>query len=165
MTSNRARIPVYDDDDYLNAINKDIFNASSKIGIQINRDMVTNNIKATKGKLTARILKDRLLLEICGMRFSRNHRLFAVFDRKFQQLFTAGIVEYHVGIDNQLRNPKRYSHLYPDEPQVLTLEHLEAGFVIWLAAVLFAAIVFLLQWLMMFVDVHFYKFLMLYKPN
>lgn len=158
---NRAHVAVFNNDAYYKAGETDILDPSNKIGIQIGRDETTRFIWKTKGKFANRILKDRLLLETCGMQFPRNHRFFTAFDRKLQQLFTAGLVDYNINsIISNFRDLKRYAHLYPDEPQVLTLEHLEAGFVIWLISVLSAAIVFFLQWLKKFVDFLILKYLM-----
>lgn len=86
-------MPVFDDFAYDDAGQKDIYDPSKKIGIQVSREFLSSFTIYSKGKFAARLLKDRLLLEMCGMRFSRNHRLFEAFDRKLQQLFSAGITK------------------------------------------------------------------------
>lgn len=78
---------------------------------------------------------------------SPNHRLYDPFDKKLQQLFTGGIVEYHQLFYSKYANAKRYEHLHREGPQVLTLKHLEAGFSIWLFSITFAIFAFLLEWL------------------
>lgn len=135
--------------------------------MQVDRDISLHLIHYSSGNFSARILRDRLILEMCGMRFPRNHRLFAAFDKKFEKLFTAGIVSKHQDhwSFNYLRNPKRYEHLSPNGPRKLTLEHLEAGFVIWLISVSIAVMVFLLQWIVMLENFFIFKLLMLYKPK
>lgn len=49
-------------------------------------------------------------------------------------------------------NPKRYAHLFAASPQVLTMEHLQAGFVIWLVSILVSLTAFTLEWLVRLKD-------------
>lgn len=101
----------------------------------------------TKGKFSQRILKNRLLLEMCGIQFPINHRLFDVFNRKFQQLFSSGIINRYIEGYFDFQKQKRFAHLYPEGPEVLTMKHLEAGFFVWLCSIFLAVFVFAVEWL------------------
>jgi hypothetical protein len=101
----------------------------------------------TNGKLAKRLLKEGLFMEWIGMKFKRNSEYFEIFDEKLQQLVTAGIIDHLISFRKEMLNLKRYAHLYRDEPQVLTMKNLEAGFVIWLISVSIAVCVFICEWI------------------
>lgn len=87
------------------------------------------------------------------MLFERNHYLFEEFDRKFEQMFNAGLINYYAENFFKSMNQKRYKHLYRDsDPQVLSLKHLEAGLVIWLVSISFAIIAFTIEWISRLLD-------------
>lgn len=106
----------------------------------------------SNGTFLQRILtKDRMLHEICGSEVPRQNKLFEILDRKIQQLFATGIISHLIDLVMKDANPKRYSHLYPDDgPKVLTMEHLQAGFKIWLFSLSLAIIAFIVEWLSRF---------------
>lgn len=101
----------------------------------------------TKGRFAQRLLKENLYMEMCGMQFHANHQFFDVLNRKLHQLFVAGIIDEYNKEWLDMFNPLRYAHLYPKEPQVLTMEHLEAGFVIWIAALSLSIVAFAAEWI------------------
>lgn len=75
-------------------------------------------------------------------------RLLSVIDRKLQQLFVGGLIEHYDSEYKEKINPKRFLHLQdPTGPKVLTLEHLRAGFVVWLVSIVFALAVFSFEWM------------------
>lgn len=94
------------------------------------------------------------------MSFPLFHRFIEVFDEKLQQLFTGGIIDIHSEIWVKPENFKNYKHFYShlEEPQILTLEHLEAGFVVWLISISFAVFSFMLEWLITFCEFLLIKF-------
>lgn len=87
-----------------------------------------------------------------GLVFNKGHKLYEVFDRKLQDLFVTGIIERNIRITTDRGNPKRFAHLYRDGPEVLTMEHLEASFVICLAPLSLALIAFLFEWIIRIVE-------------
>lgn len=102
----------------------------------------------TEGLVLKRVLyKDRLDLAMIGMIFPRNHRLYEIFDRKFQQMFVGGLVDRYVSVYTRGLDAKMYAHLYEPVPQMLTLEHLEAGFVVWLVSLSLGIFAFGCEWL------------------
>lgn len=111
--------------------------------------------RLTHGKVLGRIHHERLWIDVRAFGFPRHHFLIEPFDHKIQQLFEAGLISKFremIGYGGYL-NPKhpeylRYKELYePDGPQVLTMEHLEACFVIWLVSIVIAVVAFALEWI------------------
>lgn len=80
-------------------------------------------------------------------KFPNTHRLFEPFNQKIQELVEAGIVNLHFSYDLKYNNLKRYNYLVFDEPQVLTMKQLEAGFVIWIICLSLSPVAFLMEWL------------------
>lgn len=101
----------------------------------------------SQGKLLERIVNERLWVDMTGMSFKANDKFYETFNRKFQQMFTAGLIDHFKAYNKEKMNPKLYAHLNAGGPQVLTMEHLEAGFVVWLVSLSFAVLAFILEWI------------------
>jgi hypothetical protein len=116
--------------------------------------------KRTKGKILERLLKERMMLGMAGMAFPRNHYLFEEFNKRFQQLFRGGFIKLFIEQYEECLDPKRFRHLHPgDEPQVLTMEHLKAGFVVWVISFSFAIIAFIAEWIIRLKQYFAFKFI------
>lgn len=127
-------------------------NSSFKGAVQVFDEMLRFLAADTKGLFLRRVFEERLYFEMFGLKLSYFHYLFEVLDRKIQQLFVGGIIDHYNSEFNEYLNPKRYEHLHPTGPQVLTLEHLRAGFVVWLVSVTVAILTFAWEWIMALVD-------------
>lgn len=136
----------------------DIYNPMYKGGVIASFDQMVYENVITNGRFLRRVMKEDLFTDMHGLRFDYFHVFFKIFDRKIQQLFTGGITNHYIDEVIGNFNPKRYDNLYVDEPQILTLEHLEAGFVIWLLAMSFAVCIFMLEWLKNFKDFLVFKY-------
>lgn len=99
------------------------------------------------GMILSRLLSERFYLGMSGMIFPRNHRFFEMFDKKFQQLVTAGIIDHMNKPYFEYTSWNYYKHKYPVGPKVLTMEHLEAGFKVWLVSLSFAFGAFFIEWI------------------
>lgn len=116
-------------------------------------------VKFTFGKMLERVFKERIFLDIQGLAFRQNHQFHEVIDKKIQQFFEAGLINYYNAGWKELFNPKhpqymRYKAKFePGGPQVLTMTHLQAGFVIWLVSICVAIVVFLMELLNKFLQV------------
>lgn len=124
--------------------------------------------------MCARIIKESFITFSCGLETPRNHMLFNIFDLKMQQLLAAGIIQLlmkkHERLDPEsFKKPQLltkeylrdvYPKLYPKGPKVLTMEHLEAGFVVWMASLLLASITFMLEWINRMADILVIKFIL-----
>lgn len=117
-------------------------------------------INESNGLFQRRLLKEIILTDRCGICFPIHHRLFTIFNRKIQQLIEGGIVDLLKEEALKYLNPNRYKHLFTQEPEVLSMRHLEAGFVIWLISVCFACLVFALEWLITFKEYLIFKCLL-----
>jgi len=92
---------------------------------------------------TYKFPKDNFVSYLSGFTLEKNHILFKPLKKNLQRLFEAGVMEKYPGknmffdYDNLMKpfDP-------PTDPVVLTLTHLQAGFMIWLCAVLIAILSF-----------------------
>lgn len=118
---------------------------------------------ATKGTFSRRILNDRLLLEMKVLLAARHNKLFDLIDRKMQQFFEGGLF-YAFTANIRRKVEKRLSPEYTETFKVLTLEELEAGFVISVVPLLFAISAFCLERMIalknfiLFIFVGFFRF-------
>lgn len=109
------------------------------------------HVENSQGKLLKRLLKKRIMLEMNGIAFSRSSKFFFIFDKKLQQLFTAGLTNRYAYILH--RDERAYEKFESSSgPQVLTLKHLEAGFVVWLITLSTAIIIFIAEWVLDYVN-------------
>jgi hypothetical protein len=161
ITLIRATIADSSNEKMLQIITKLIYDPNFKGCIELSEKSLYYDIAATQGRIAKRLVRNILPVEMNSIYFPPNHDFFEVFDEKIQQLFTAGIVNHFVDEYKKYENLKRYKHLYPDGPRVLSLMDLEAGFVIWLASISFAMVVFVIEWMIRirrwFVFVHVLK--------
>lgn len=115
----------------------------------------------TRGQLLDRIIDERFLLQMKGILFKPNHKLFDIVDKMIQQEFTTGLVDYYTKPYFHFLNKKKRRFQPLKGPKVLTLKHLEAGFLIWLACICFAAMAFVCEWLNRLKDELVLKYLLL----
>lgn len=125
---------------------KRIHDPNFKGGLQVNQDYLIAFTRFSKGLFLDRVLKETLYTEIVGLELPKNHKFFEIFDKKIQQLFNAGIVDYYRDEFVQFTKPKRYKHLHNSKPKVLTLKILEAGFVVWLISLFMSFLAFVGEW-------------------
>lgn len=119
-------------------------------------DNVYRLLKASEGVLFERFLDDRFIQNSYGVQFAKNHKLFNIFDAKMQQLFESGLVNVFAEPWFKYLNPKHpwYKHLrnLNEGPKVLTLEHLQAGFIVWLCSLSFAFAAFGFEFIFKYKD-------------
>lgn len=129
-------------------------NPISKLAVYTPWTILALFTNITKGRILKHLLKERWLIKMEGMQFIANSYLFEEFDRKFQQLFEGGLPNFYAAdyFIFKNANPKHFEHLYLDGPQVLSLKHLEAGFVVWLSSKAFAIVAFMIEWLIRLLD-------------
>lgn len=139
-----------------------IFDPSFKGAIHLNSFSKTSYAFWTRGEILKRIIKEPFITESCGMEMLHNNKLFDAFDMKTQQLVAAGIIGHHINVFENVFNPNYYKKpklltrqyleivyikSFPEGPHILTWEHLEAGFVVWLCCLLFALLAFIFEWI------------------
>lgn len=120
-------------------------------GIQVLHDSLPIQTLLTNGSILKRILKEQFRVQMFSFRQKKNY-MIDVLNDKLAQLAESGIIEFFERDREDLLNIKRYEHLNYDGPKVLTLKHLEAGFVVWLVTVSFTFIIFAFEWLVTFLN-------------
>lgn len=101
--------------------------------------------------LKLKILKERLLAAYQVLLLPAHHRFFNSFNEKFKLMLEAGLF-------NQYIEESMYLHIahaqeQPEEPfKVLTLDELEAGFIVCMVPLLLTLVVFCLEWIVTLKD-------------
>jgi hypothetical protein len=146
-----------------------LYNPDFKGGVVLNYFDLKEQAKITNGAILEVILPEPFRDQLCGLGLlgvdpASNFDLFNNFTMR---LFEAGIVQHWMDETNKYLDPnyykkpllftKEYLHeiypkTHPHGAQKLTLNQLEAGFVIYLAAVALCLVVFLLEWLVRLKD-------------
>lgn len=147
VRANRARFSLLDRKMYKAIWDEKIFDSKFRGGTKTFSDELIEAAVETKGKILKRVLPMRLGLDMRSMIFTKCHKLFWIIDEKIQEFVTGGLIEHYNKEFYEALDPKRYDHLYAKGPKVLTLDHLEAGFVIWLVSICFTIVVFACEWL------------------
>lgn len=120
-----------------------------KIGLFYTLDMYYDFIRRALNRTKApETLKNRFSLESIVFLFLPLHFLYKVFDRKIQQYIEADLINYNVRTWREFNNPKKYEP-YKLPFTILTLEELEAGFVISLVPLTLSLVVFCIEWMVM----------------
>lgn len=123
-----------------------IFNHSFRGVYELNFETFILSFISSQGKILSRLLPESLSMEITCMIFPKFHRFFDIFDQKIQQLIIGGFVnstrDFH-----KTASHKKYTQSFAElgGPQILTMEHLETGFVVWLVSISFSIITFSLE--------------------
>lgn len=127
-----------------------IFSSKFKGGIVYPGNAKYYGLLKTLGRLRERYLDQPSWIDPYSLAFPRNHKFYEAFDEKIHQLWTYGLIERYLSAYQKFGDKKFYKkfrHLYlTDGPQVLTMKHLEAGFVICLIAVAFSLLAFAMEW-------------------
>lgn len=127
-----------------------MFNSTFKDAIHIRGDLLWQTSQNTQGRLLKLLIKERFALAMMGIHFPRNHKLFEIFDRKLQQMLAAGLINYHVAEELLWMKPKSYekyrNKFENDDPKILSIKDLKAGFVIWLCSIVISMVAFIFEW-------------------
>lgn len=145
---------------YFDVLYNKIHDPLFKGGAFIDSRDISTAANITNGAILNRLFRGSFLFEPCGLEMPDSSKFFDVFELKTQQLFTAGIIDFYVEHDKKYLDPNFYKkrklltkeyleEIYPKlfnrGPGVLTLKHVEAGFVIWIVFLVLSLIVFLIE--------------------
>jgi hypothetical protein len=119
-----------------------IYDYNFQIVFHLPLDRIQHYMIKSRGKLLKRVIKEKISDKTKALIFPRNHGLFEGFDEKIEQMLQAGLVDFYGRNFSETINPKRFKHLVIDEVQPMSLVHLEAGFVVWMASILLPVIAF-----------------------
>lgn len=85
-------------------------------------------------------LKEKIISDYMGLALYKNSFMYELINRKVVQFMESGLAQ-------SLVDSYRYIKKHADkiEPNVLTLEHLQAGFYVWLACIVVSLIAFIME--------------------
>lgn len=92
------------------------------------------------------LLKDRFILETQVLLFPQHHFIFEELERKLQQYIQSGFVTYNTRDFDHDQNQKRYEE-FREPFAVLTIDELEAGFIVCTIPFILSIFVFALEWM------------------
>lgn len=129
-----------------------LYTAGTKTGMFFYKNTMSFDLMDRVQKSVApKLLENRYNLEHDVLLFPQRHFFFEVFDRKIQQLLEAHLIDHNLKNDNDEGNLKQFDkHEQPFK--VLTLDELEAGFVISIAPLALSLVAFCLEWLVTIKD-------------
>lgn len=88
-------------------------------------------------------LIDKFEFVYYGIPFKPFNPFLEIFNFKVAQLFEAGLTEYWI---KNFQNPKGFSQKVDKiGPEILTMEHLEVGFLVWLISLTLSIVVFVVE--------------------
>lgn len=95
--------------------------------------------------LEAKILQERSSGEHTVLYLPAHHKFFSSFNKKFKQMFEAGLFNVYLNEEKEffIKNTTKVTE---EAFKVLTMEELEAGFVVCMVPMLMAVTVFLCEW-------------------
>lgn len=115
-----------------------------KGAVQVLQDDLKYQMFLTNGTILKRYLNQHLYVKRLCFKF-RNELLAEIINEKIHQLQSGGLIDFFEREDKGSINPNRFEHLHYNGPEVLTMDHLKAGFVVWLVTVLFASCIFICE--------------------
>lgn len=131
----------------LNVIYERAYIPGSKIASYYSSEMYQSMVREQMNRSDPpALLEARFLLEARAFRFPNHHFLFEIFDRKLQQYSEADLISYNTKEFKDKSDPNKFKD-NEDPFKVLTLEELEAGFVVCLVPLIFSFLVFVLEWM------------------
>lgn len=137
-----------------------MFNHSFKGLLKVDLRMLHQLLKETRGKFKSRMKFRKSDDDTWRFDFAHYHRFLDSFNNKLQQLVTAGIINLYFTYASPDLNMKRYSHFFIEEPQILTMTDLNAGFSIWIICCSLGPIAFLIEWMIRIKDYFVVKYVL-----
>lgn len=106
--------------------------------------------------IDAKFLKESLMTDSNVLYLPAHSIFFNLFNEKFKQMFEAGLFNFYIR-EITVGFVEKSLKVFKEPFQVLTLEELEAGFVVSLIPLLFAIAVFCVEWMIVLKDLMIMK--------
>lgn len=148
MTFTRAKITEPSIQEFDEIITKKIFDPKFKGVLEIRAQTLNLHVIATGKSYKDRILNERLFYDLSGMWFLRNCKFYESFNHKIRQMIAAGLISHYKGKNRDAVKSEQItivSKSAKEGPKILTIQHLEAGFVISFFGFLISTLVFMLE--------------------
>lgn len=123
------------------SLDKAFFTESSNKGVVVTTEYLRNiNLYMNSEDPPFSILEQKIITDMNGFSQSQFNFMFELMNRKAVQFLESGLAQHLVDRYRIKRRPTS-----DDGPKILTLEHLNAGFYIFLACIAFAIFVFIIE--------------------
>jgi hypothetical protein len=110
-------------------------------------DYLSHYIMNSKGQILQRIIKVTMIGSSKVFVLPHNHRFFEIFNKKTEQMITAGLINHFNRESKHSFNQKGFAPSSLENFKPMTLEHLEAGFVVWIVTLMFPIAAFVFEWI------------------
>lgn len=126
-----------------------LYDAGNKIGVYHYKSHSLDRLfLAFTGKTELpKLLPVRYLLGQDVLTFPKNHYLFEVFDKKLQLVMESGLIDEYMKFEQGFDRSNKKLRQSKEPFKVLTLQELEAGFVISMAPLVLSFLVFCIEWM------------------
>lgn len=138
---------IYNANEFEVELFKKIFNHNSKSVFHLYANKLDYFIKKSQGKILPRLFKSSTSATAKFLIFPRNHLFYQSFNEKISQLLSNGIVNHFAKDMSESINPKRFSHLGLETVKPMSMEHLKAGFLVWIFSLIFPITAFIVEWI------------------
>lgn len=118
-------------------------------------------------RLEAKTSKERISSETSVLYLPAHHRFFNSFNEKFKQMIEAGLIDQYIRALTEIFKLIGPREKLEEPYKILTLEELEAGFVVCMVSLFLAVAVFFLEWIVRLKDlvVAYFIFQMYFKAG
>jgi hypothetical protein len=144
----RERLTVIDNTtEFDDLLFKNIHDHRSKKVFYLTTENLEHYMKILEGQVLDRMIEDVNFGILKVLPFPRNHRLFESFNKKVEQIKPAGIINHFRKDENELLNKKRFENSNLENARPMNLQHLEAGFAVWLITISLSIAAFVAEWI------------------
>jgi hypothetical protein len=113
-------------------------------------DHLSDYIMKSSGQILKRMIKDAMIGSSKLLVMPHNHRFFDIFNEKIEETIPYGLIDHFSKDDKDSFNQKGFAPSSIENFKPMTLEHLEAGFVVWIITVMVPIAAFVFEWVVKF---------------
>jgi hypothetical protein len=110
-------------------------------------DHLSDYIKNSSGQILIRIIEDAIFGSSKLLVMPHNHRFFASFHEKTEQIVPYGLIDHFYRETKDSFNQKGFAPSSLENFKPMSLEHLEAGFVVWAVTLMLPIAAFIFEWI------------------
>lgn len=108
---------------------------------------LSDYILGSSGEVLKRIIKETTIGSSKLLVMPHNHRFFEIFNEKIEQTIPYGLIDHFSKDNKDLFNQKGFAPSKLENFKPMNLEHLEAGFVVWMITLMFSISIFVSEWI------------------
>lgn len=137
---------------------KRLYKPGSKIGMIVDEEIIASCTRMLHKAEPPPMLSDRINVDARAMALPRDSHYFKIFNKKILQLVEAGLFDQYGKAWLERRDMKRNEE-FAEPFKILTLDELEAGFVVCIVPLLISAAAFLYEWIVALKDLVVFWFI------